>query len=84
MANSTLKIYPNPSNGVITIEFSDFQMKQNRTIEVSDLNGKLITQYKPMAPKMILNLFHLNNGIYFITKKVAGEKHTTEKIIIQH
>ncbi|MFT4665284.1 MAG: hypothetical protein ACI9XB_002239 [Gammaproteobacteria bacterium] len=37
-----------------------------------------------MAPKTILNLSHLNNGAYFITKKVAGEKNKTEKILIQH
>lgn len=53
-----IKLYPNPTNGVIEIK-SDFQIKQ---VFVYDNSGRLLLE----TTENILNLFFLKNGNYLI------------------
>lgn len=72
---STIKIYPNPSQGI-------FYVKTSQAIEahVYDLLGNLVAHF-PKQQHTSFNLNSLTNGVYFI--HLTGEKNSlVEKIII--
>lgn len=71
--NTTFKVFPNPSNGIFTIE-SD----TNTTIEVIDLIGKQILIQNGTIGSSELNLSHVNAGTYFV--KVTNENFQTKTI----
>jgi enterochelin esterase-like enzyme len=67
---STLKCYPNPSTGKITIEVSDKTTNEN--LSVLDLTGQQIIACQITYPGITLDISTLPSGVYFV--KVAGEK----------
>jgi len=75
---SDIKIFPNPTNTSITLEFPDSEMYQ---IEISDINGHhIFSENKTGISK--LDLSKLKAGIYLI-KAVSNKKSFTEKLIIR-
>lgn len=69
-------VYPNPSNGIFTIQHSE---KISR-IEIINVLGETI--YQSETGKTEVNLSQQPKGIYYIEIKM-GEKIYTEKLIIQ-
>ena len=67
---STLRCYPNPSTGKITIEVSDKTTNEN--LSVLDLTGQQIIACQITYPGITLDISTLPSGVYFV--KVAGEK----------
>jgi hypothetical protein len=77
-----LIIYPNPSNGVITLDFSKENSQVN--IEIRDISGKLISEElinNTSSPKQF-DLSNLAKGVYFL-KAFNSEFSKTEKLIIK-
>ncbi|HRP60626.1 MAG TPA: T9SS type A sorting domain-containing protein, partial [Vicingus sp.] len=75
--NATFAIYPNPSNGVVTIKaatagFYTITNELGQTIQSFNLNGS--NNYK-------LTLDKLNPGIYFVVG-VSNNKTIQQKIIV--
>jgi enterochelin esterase family protein len=66
---STLKCYPNPSNGKITIELTG--KTNSQSLSVLDLNGKQIRTCKITSPVITLDISTLPSGVYFV--KVVGD-----------
>jgi hypothetical protein len=63
------KIYPNPTSGLITIEFSSAQIGAGMTIHVQDLMGKTVAKFSSEieGSKMEYQLpENLVNGIYIL------------------
>jgi hypothetical protein len=59
-------IYPNPSNGQVTIELAELQLSG---INIVNIDGKVVwTDYSPMqgGTKLTLNLDQLSSGTYFL------------------
>ncbi len=77
----TIAIYPNPNDGLLTIELSTTGQKAIQ-VSVIDLLGKTVFEnsIKGMAKKTI-NLDHLNDGLYLIRLQ-SGGKIYTEKLVI--
>jgi hypothetical protein len=81
---SSLKIYPNPSNGnEVTIEFNATANKGTASIEIVDITGKAVKtyNYKNVAAgnfKQQLDVTNLSNGLYFVNiisdGKIASNK----------
>ncbi len=63
--NKELKIYPNPSNGIITI----FGIEQNATISIYNTIGELIESTYTEKFTVTINLSEYSNGIFFIKIK---------------
>lgn len=62
---NNLKIYPNPSSGIIVI--SGFQGKGTSYIEVVDVQGRVkIIIHETSTPEQTINLKHLSAGVYFV------------------
>lgn len=67
-----IKIYPNPTTGIFTVENNDIQKT-----EIIDIAGKLIFSEKNINKKLlIINLENQPTGIYFV------KIHTNKKLII--
>jgi len=76
-----LNVYPNPASNRVNLSFSETQ--ENGTVELLDLNGKLIIS-KSLSGLIYLEIdsHNLESGIYLI--RVNNEKgHTTKKLIIE-
>ncbi len=74
---SGLTIYPNPTNGILNV-YSPTVVD----ISISDVTGKIVFNQKNLSNDNVLDLSHLNSGIYFAKiKSETAEKN--EKIIIK-
>jgi hypothetical protein len=77
---SGFSIIPNPSNGIITIEFPT--TISNALISITSLNGQLIETFTTSSASTSRDLFYLNDGMYLIT--VATENgNTTKRIVVK-
>jgi hypothetical protein len=64
-----IKIYPNPSNGKITI---DFPQKIDAKLFISDCNGKMVFDANLVNQQEYSTDLKLEAGIYFV--EIAGDK----------
>ncbi len=72
-------IYPNPNNGVCTIE----SVHSNYSLEVRDNSGKLVlTKYANQEGFNQIDLGNIASGIYFI-KLISEEETSVHKIIVE-
>ena len=77
--NSSILFYPNPTNGLVRIEtYEEFQ-----SVEVIDITGKLLLSEKVNTTSYILQIEHVNEGIYFVKLKFKDGRTITKKIIKQ-
>ncbi len=60
--NTVLGIYPNPSNGIITITLA----VANATADVYDLTGKKVASFTLQNTSSQIDLSNLSNGSYFL------------------
>lgn len=75
IASNQIKIYPNPSKGIIQLDHTE----SLSNIEVYNVEGKL--SFKGPAKK-IIDLSHLENGFYFLKIKTKTNKSLHAKICI--
>jgi hypothetical protein len=63
---SSMSIYPNPTNGLVYLDFN--HTKNNPVVSIYDVTGKLIKkqQFNGDLHKLALNTQSLTKGIYFI------------------
>lgn len=72
-------LYPNPANNQITIS-TPFK---NGAIEILDVTGKLVGNYKVNTEKTIVSVSSLNNGLYFYNIfNMNGEKVHSNKFVV--
>lgn len=76
------KIYPNPSNGVTTIDFSTLKEKVN-TINIYDAAGSLVNSILIKNEDHIILDKQLPKGMYAVQLNGADEILATDKIVIQ-
>ncbi len=74
-----MKIYPNPSNGVI---FVDFGVKGDKNVQVFDVLGKLIYNVDIQDDNSIIQNFltNLSSGVYLV-KMTSESKNETLKVV---
>ncbi len=79
----SLKVYPNPTDGNISI--SNNQNVDLKTIEIYSVLGKLVEQISivPNKEQLHINLTNLNTGIYLLKLQSNTGKTTTQKLVIQ-
>ena len=73
-ANNNFALYPNPVHDYLTIEIGNSNISKS---EIFDLAGKKIIESK----SNILNVNHLENGIYMVKITAENGTVTTQKII---
>jgi len=60
---NNLKVYPNPSTGVLYIEFSEYQQA---SISIFDITGKMILQQKISGKKNLIDISRLTKSYYLL------------------
>ncbi len=75
--NSNIKIFPNPTAGIITIEGQNIE-----SVIVTNIKGQLIKRINQKNQKIIIDLSEQSKGLYFV--QVKNDKGTKMgKIIIE-
>lgn len=68
--DNAMSVYPNPSNGLFTIEIVSNESKYLSQIQIIDMTGKLIKSQDFILNDGItqvnFDLSYLNNGVYFV------------------
>jgi hypothetical protein len=80
-AASQIAVYPNPSNGLFTIELGEYS--GNATINCTDLNGKVIYNSNITTNSAVIDLTTLKMGTYLLN--ISTEQHSSvQRISIMH
>jgi hypothetical protein len=77
---SSLKIFPNPSDGAVNIEWEYVSGNMNEII-IADLAGKIISEFRTEENFLRLESSLIRSGTYFVTVK-AGEKIFRSRAVI--
>ncbi|WP_153799694.1 T9SS type A sorting domain-containing protein [Foetidibacter luteolus] len=63
-------LYPNPTTGVFFLTFS--KTLQNAKIYLTDLNGRVVNQFKGNGTRISFDLSEQPSGVYFVRIEDAG------------
>ncbi len=74
-----LSAYPNPNNGVFTIELAN---GLNKAIEVMDLTGRKVLNLNSDKNSFNVNLSNLANGVYYV-KVISNNNSQVLKVVKQ-
>ena len=75
-----LKIYPNPTDGLLKVEIHNLPENQTAGIWLYNMSGKLVTSFKGVTGFATVDISGQPQGTYLM-KIVAGEYQTEWKII---
>jgi PKD repeat protein len=76
-----VRIYPNPTSGLLTLQFEDSQM---RTVVVYSMVGKKVVSSSSADSQTDLNLESLPKGLYFIRVLDEDDRQVnTQKVVIR-
>ena len=75
-----LKIYPNPTEGLLQVEIRNLPKDKPANIWIYDLSGKLISSFKDVGDNVSIDISSQPAGMY-VMRIVAGEQRTEWKII---
>jgi hypothetical protein len=77
----SMRLYPNPNNGTMTIEY---KIVQEGSLEIRDISGKLVSKYNLNSSEESISLDEdvLVNGIYYIILIVNNKKMQIDKLVI--
>jgi len=74
-----VSVYPNPSNGLLTIEGEGIAKHR---VEIHDIYGRLVA--KVQNPTSTIDMTDLNNGIYFLNiMDEQSHNHKTIKVVLE-
>ena len=79
---SYINLYPNPSNGMMTLEFHGKADFGEAHVSVIGLTGTLYDQFVWKGESTTLNLTGLSRGVYFVKIKTEDQMEM-RKIVIQ-
>ena len=65
----TSKIYPNPSNNEIFIEYKPLSLLNKPEVIFRDIHGKILLKKILYKEKNVINIKHFTTGIYMVTIK---------------
>jgi YD repeat-containing protein len=80
IAQQEIKIYPNPTQGMLTVEIVNFTENLQADFILTDLSGKIIDRRRATTGSLTFNLSPHPSGIYLLRITMDGET-TTWKII---
>jgi hypothetical protein len=79
-----VKVYPNPANTQVTIEFNDPQQTPIDWIELIDEKGISLQSKAVNNQTYTLTTTHLSTGTYYLAAYFNGNKRVVKKVLVQH
>jgi len=76
MKNDFLKVYPNPTTGIVFINTN----LENKTCILTNIKGEIVKKWKMIKENNIIDISLLKSGVYFLSFTLDG-KIITRKII---
>ena len=80
LAERKIKIYPNPTKGMLAVEIIDFTEEIQGEYFVYDMSGRMLKREKAAPGKVSLDLSNQPNGVYLLRINLNGES-VTWKIV---
>jgi hypothetical protein len=80
IAEKAIVIYPNPTDGILTVEIKDYTDDVQADFRLTDLSGRLISSRKATSATQTFDLSRQTAGIYLLQIRIDGES-TVWKII---
>lgn len=77
-----IRVFPNPTNGVLFIDNGDFLIMKNYTNQLTDLQGKVLFNEVVSSQRSEIDLKNLKKGIYLLNIFDANGKLTASKKIV--
>jgi hypothetical protein len=77
--NSSIVVYPNPTNGQLTIENGQLEIENIEIFDVLCRNVYSSTHPIVHSSTIIIDISHLPTGMYYL--KISGKENVTKKII---
>lgn len=81
--NNGVKIYPNPTNGLVTLDFNELNGKEVQ-INVYDLVGRKLIEKKAntsLSKTIQMDLSNFNNSNVYVFEIVSGSQKQTIKVV---
>lgn len=78
--NNKLKIYPNPSSGLVKIEWDNIPKGLNNKVEVFNTSGRLIYS-ETLSEQSIIDLSQQKRGIYIF--RISNSEYTIHKKMVK-
>lgn len=78
--SDNFQLFPNPNNGAFTLTFPD---AENRSIEITDALGKIITCYQNNSSVKEVALSGLSSGVYFARTKHLGRLEILKFVVLK-
>lgn len=79
--NSSLILLPNPAKTEFTINYQNDPIVLDK-IQITDLNGRIISQIENPNQNQNINISNLNNGLYLVNISDKNGNKTIKKLII--
>jgi len=79
-SDGNIHVYPNPTTGIIHVEFQESQPDNDIQIMLYDLSGKFVAKYQGGGDKGVIDVGNQPNGVY-VLKVMLNNKVSTLKII---
>lgn len=76
----SINVFPNPASQSVIIDFKNPDFK-NHSYQLTDVNGKIISENKITEAQSKINLSEINSGIYFIRISNSSSSLKTFKLI---
>lgn len=80
ISNHEVKIYPNPTKGMLAVDIANFLSGNEVEFQLTDMLGKTLYNLKTTSGHQTFDLSNEADGIYLLRIKINGES-TTWKII---
>ena len=77
---NSLRVYPNPTNGFMTLQFNYDESWIGKTISIVNINGLVVSKIQITSNNQRLDVSQLKAGMYFIQGQNANQK-LSEKFI---
>lgn len=63
---TNIKVYPNPANVSITIDYPDFKPGEAKTIQMFDISGRIIKEMRLNSVQTVIDITDLAPGTYLL------------------
>ena len=78
--SNQIMVFPNPVNNQLNFTFNDTILADIISIQILDINGRVIKNIKTIHPQLSVDLNNLNAGIYLVKVKTTKANYTSKII----